>query len=386
MRIRMVSGSPGPGGGTVYALEIGRRLAARGHRVELWRPAAEGGAPVGASDVELREVPVPSREGTPAQVAAATADALARALAPAAPADVHHAQDTVAALALLALRDEGRIPGVVRTVHHVDVQTDPAMEEAQRHAIQEADALVCVSSYWATRLRAEFGVEPAVVPTGVDAARFERCSLDREAAGRALGWARRRAVLSVGGVARRKGSRVLLEAFARARARLGDDPVLVIAGEPPDHDGEYHAAFLRDADRLGLEVGGPRPASGQAVALLGAVPQDRMPAVYRAADVLACPSTREGFGLAALEAVAAGLPAVVSDLPVFREHLADGRDCLMAPAGDSGGLAGAIVRAVCDETLRARLRAGGRATALRQSWEAAAEAQGRVYAALPVGP
>ena len=45
-----------------------------------------------------------------------------------------------------------------------------------------------------------------------------------------------------------------------------------------------------------------------------------MPVLYRAADTLAFPSTREGFGLVVLEALAAGLPAVVSDLPVLREH------------------------------------------------------------------
>jgi glycosyltransferase involved in cell wall biosynthesis len=115
------------------------------------------------------------------------------------------------------------------------------------------------------------------------------------------------------------------------------------------------------------------------VAVLGTVADPDMAALYRAADALALPSTREGFGLAVLEALAAGLPAVVSDLPVFREHLEDGRDCLMTPVGDSGPLAAALVRAMHDEALRERLRAGGRATAGRYTWAAAAEAHERVY-------
>ena len=58
-------------------------------------------------------------------------------------------------------------------------------------------------------------------------------------------------------------------------------------------------------------------------------PRDEMAAWYAAADVLAFPSVKEGFGLAALEAMAAGVPVVTSDLPVFREWLVPGR----APSG-----------------------------------------------------
>ena len=104
-----------------------------------------------------------------------------------------------------------------------------------------------------------------------------------------------------------------------------------------------------------------------------------MPALYRAVDVLAYPSTREGFGLAVLEAASAGVPAAVSDLPVLRESLEDGRDCLMVPAGDSGPLADALVRLVRDRPLSERLLAGGRRTAARFRWADAAAAHLRVY-------
>jgi glycosyltransferase involved in cell wall biosynthesis len=77
--------------------------------------------------------------------------------------------------------------------------------------------------------------------------------------------------------------------------------------------------------------------------------------------------------------MASGVPVVVSDLAVFREHLADGRDCLMAPVGDAGALAAALVRACRDRSLRARLAAGGRATARRYTWAAAAAAHEAVY-------
>jgi glycosyltransferase involved in cell wall biosynthesis len=115
------------------------------------------------------------------------------------------------------------------------------------------------------------------------------------------------------------------------------------------------------------------------VALLGAVGADEMPALYRAADALAYPSTREGSSLAVLEAATAGLPAVVSDLAVHRERLQDERDCLMVPAGHSGPLAEALVRLVRDPALGARLARAGRAEAARLGWDDVAAAHERVY-------
>jgi glycosyltransferase involved in cell wall biosynthesis len=143
---------------------------------------------------------------------------------------------------------------------------------------------------------------------------------------------------------------------------------------------DYRASWLEDARRLELRVTEDGSGLEEAdVAIIGTVPEEDMPALYRAADVLAFPSTREGFGLVVLEALAAGLPAVVSDLAVFHEHLEDGRDCLMTPVGDSGLLAGALVQAARDEELRERLRAGGLATAARYSWARCAEAHERAY-------
>jgi glycosyltransferase involved in cell wall biosynthesis len=115
---------------------------------------------------------------------------------------------------------------------------------------------------------------------------------------------------------------------------------------------------------------------------MGRIADEDMPALYAAADVFTLPSTREGFGLVALEAMAAGCPVVLSDLPVFREHFRDGDDCLMAPVGDVRRLAGALEAAVVDADLRGRLGAGGAATVDRYSWDAAAAAHERLYEAV----
>lgn len=83
----------------------------------------------------------------------------------------------------------------------------------------------------------------------------------------------------------------------RAVAALGRDAVLVVAGT-----GEQEPELRAEARRLGVRVG-----------WLGFVNQRRMPAVYAAADCLVLPSESESWGLAVNEAMATGLPAVVSD-------------------------------------------------------------------------
>ena len=102
----------------------------------------------------------------------------------------------------------------------------------------------------------------------------------------------------------------------------------------------------------------------------------------RAADALAFPSVKEGFGLAVLEAMSAGLPVVTSDLPVFREYLVPGRDALLLPVGDTAGLADALASRPGDAGLRRGSWPRGRAVAARFSWERSAVRHQEVYAGL----
>ncbi len=382
MRVRIATYSAMPRGGAVHARRLAEELAARGHLVELWALTIEGSGLAVGPGVAVHQVPLPPVPGEPvAQRVARAADVLAGAMRAAPPADVHHAQDLLSARALLALRADGAVAHVVRTVHHVEAFGDRFLDECQRASIQDVDRCIAVSAFWAQRLADQFGVGAPVVPNGVDADRFGRCPFDRVEAGRRMGWNARPAVLAVGGVQPRKGSRVLLEAFARARGRLPDGALLVVAGgEGVFTDPAAVQAWEDDAVRLGLVVHRGRVIPAHAdVVRIGVIDDDDMPVLYRAADVLAFPSTREGFGLAIVEAMASGLPVVTSDIPVLAEFLRDGEDCLMAPVGDSGPLAQALVRVINDPPLRARLTASARAVAARYTWAATAERAEHVY-------
>jgi glycosyltransferase-like protein len=384
MRIRIATYSTKPRGGVVHALHLAEGLADRGHEVELWALSPDGARFFREPRADIHLVPVERREDEDIDSRILRyADVLAEGMRAAGPVDINHAEDCLSARSMLALRSEGRIASIVRTIHHVDAFTSQVLLDCQRASILDVDHRLCVSQHWAERVREEFGVDSGVVANGVDADRFAQCPLDRAAAGRQFGWGDRPVVLAVGGIEPRKGSRVLIEAFARARGRLGDGALLAIGGGETLFDyREYREAWWDDAQRLGLQVfDGARGEIPEAadVAILGTIADEEMPTLYRAADALAFPSTREGFGLVVLEALASGIPAVVTDLPVLREHLRDGRDCVMVPAGDSGPLSDALVSAVRDDELRARLRDGGRQTIERFTWATCAEEHERLY-------
>jgi glycosyltransferase-like protein len=269
------------------------------------------------------------------------------------------------------------IARLLRTVHHVDDFRSPSLVACQERSIRDPDAVVCVSRAWFAPVRAQFGVSAGLVTNGVDAARFPP-SADAAARGRdraALDLGDRLSVLAIGGIEPRKGPLTLLEAFALLRRELpGRRPLLVIGGGATlfDYRDEIDR-FWALAAELGVEGD---------VRALGPLADDEVARAYRAADVLAFPSTREGFGLVPLEARAAGLPVVASDIDVLREFLTDDGNALLVPVGDAAALAGALRRVACDPGLAARLVAAGARTVAAHTWDRSAEAHEAVYARL----
>jgi glycosyltransferase-like protein len=377
LRVAMLTYSVRPRGGVVHAIEVAEALADHGHEVELFAVGPPGArffrAPAVPSHVVVNTAEPPDFDAKIAATIAAYRDGL-RAPLRDGRFDVVHAQDCISANAALALRDAGAIDAVIRTVHHVDDFRSPSLIECQKRSIRDPDHVLCVSAPWIARVRDEFGVEAGLVSNGVDVERYRppRDAAERRAARDAAGLDRRLAILTVGGIEPRKGSLTLLDAFAAARRALPDRrPVLIVAGGATlfDYRDEVDRFHARAA---ALHLDGD-------VRVLGPVTDTELEGLYRAADVFALPSTKEGFGLAVLEALAAGLPAVVSDLDVFRAFLGDGDSALLAPAGDADALAAALVRVAREPALARRLRDGGREVAARHSWARVAGAHEVAY-------
>jgi glycosyltransferase involved in cell wall biosynthesis len=158
-------------------------------------------------------------------------------------------------------------------------------------------------------------------------------------------------VLYAGRLRTRKAVAVLLEAFARLLERVPEARLIVVG------DGEQRPALEAQAARLGV---------AEAVAFEGGRPHGAMPQYYRAAGVFCLPSLYEGFPLAILEAMAAGLPVVATAVAGVPEAVADGVTGRVVPPEDAGALADALAELAAD---RARARAMGEAGRRRAAEE-----------------
>ena len=145
---------------------------------------------------------------------------------------------------------------------------------------------------------------------------------------------------------------------------------------------EAHRLATRRGLRAGLVLAGDGPLRARMershATVLGFVDDAVLEALYRNALALVCASEEEGYGFTPLEAITRGTPAVVSDLPVFDETLADG--ALRVPRGDSSALADAFLRLERDPALREHLVSAGAAALGRTSWADTAAATRAVLA------
>ena len=119
--------------------------------------------------------------------------------------------------------------------------------------------------------------------------------------------------------------------------------------------------------------------AGHDVRLLGVVADEQIPSLYHAADALAFPSVKEGWGLVVLEALASELPVLSSALPVFHEYLRSGENALLVDPLDEGAIAAGLLQLAGGADLRRKLALAGPPTALQFGWEATALAHEACY-------
>lgn len=138
---------------------------------------------------------------------------------------------------------------------------------------------------------------------------------------------------------------------------------------------------LVEASRgLPLVVVGDGPLRDRVPGALGFVDHRELGAHYARAAVVACPSLREGYGMACLEAMAYGKPVVASAVGGLRDLVVDGETGLLVPPGDPAALRAALERLLGDPELRRRLGAAARERARTAfSWDAAVAATLAAY-------
>jgi glycosyltransferase involved in cell wall biosynthesis len=127
--------------------------------------------------------------------------------------------------------------------------------------------------------------------------------------------------------------------------------------------------LVQAAAGMNLVVAGDGPLRDRVPSARGFVPHHELGVLYERAAVVACPSHREGFGVACAEAMAHGKPVVASSVGGLRDLVVDGETGLVVPARDVGALRQALQRLLDDPDLRRKLGAAARQRAAdRLAW------------------
>ncbi|MGI8642873.1 MAG: glycosyltransferase family 4 protein [Thermomicrobiales bacterium] len=255
-------------------------------------------------------------------------------------------------------------PTTVVTIHDLGYLIEPACHPAHdlrwlklttRWSAHAASRIITPSRTTKHDLVARLNVDPAkivVVPHGVDR-RFSAIPQPDDDAVRHRLALPRRYVLTVGTIQPRKNLPALAKAVAALRL-LDPGLHLVVVGK----HGWNATTVLTGiaAARLGAYL-----------TVLGYIDDDDLPAVYRGATTFCLPSLYEGFGLPALEALASGVPAVVSNRGSLPEIVSDAG--LVADPDSVPALTESLRQTLADDDLRRSLIGAGIARAARFPWD-----------------
>jgi phosphatidyl-myo-inositol alpha-mannosyltransferase len=340
-----------PGGVQVHVGQLGEHLQKRGHEVVVVAPGSRE-----ASEPWVRIVGRPMRvryQGTVAPIcfspySARVIGSVLRGFAP----DVVHAHEPFSPSTSMIATLRSRAP-VVATFH--------AFAERSRLLTVAAPALrlvwrrlrvrLAVSEAAAGFIRSRFGDGIRIVPNGCDVELFGKAGT-KPAPGLPAG----RRMLWVGRLDAQKGFPIAVAAFRRIASEV-PDLSFVVVGEGRDRPA----------------VSSLPPDVRRRMVMAGTVGHQSLPGYYAGADVFVSPAVgQESFGLVLVEAMAAGVPVVASDIAGYREVVRANVDGLLVPRGDPGSLAEEVLRVLSDPGLASRLSEAGRARADRYRWDVVA--------------
>jgi N-acetyl-alpha-D-glucosaminyl L-malate synthase BshA len=361
------------GGSGVVAAEVATSLARRGHAVHVFSDAHPARLPDDVAGLTFHHVQAPAYPQFGHDLYTLALASKIVDVARAQGLDVIHAHYAIphavsAQLARQVLTAEhpARATRVVTTLHGTDstlVGLDPSFQPLTRFSVMGSDA-VTVPSRWLGEATRRHLTLPAslvidVVPNFVDVARFSPVAAAPAAVP---------VVVHVSNFRPLKRVEDVVRVFARVRAAR---PVrLRLVGEGPTRE-----AVLALAASLGVAAD---------VEWLGE--REDLPALLAGAAAFLLPSASESFGLAALEALACGVPVVASRVGGLPEVVTDGEVGFLHEAGDVEAMAASVGRLADDPALRVRLGAAARARAeTRFPVEPAVDAYEAIYRRL-LGP
>ena len=360
MKIAMVSpyDFAWPGGVNTHVAQLSAELRDRGHDVSVIAPFSRSkSAPTNPTKDRF----IPMGKSVPMSAGGSTARVTldwwlyprVRGLMQRERFDIVHLHEPLAPLLPLMVLQHSR---------SVNVGTFHAYSH-RRHLYRMCRRAV---GRWQKRLHGRIAVSPAaqsfvsphfpgysyrVIPNGIDFHRFAQAQPFPALRDGRLN------VLFVGRKDERKGLRYLVQAVSTlSRTRKNVRLIIVGPGEP-DHECSAILSSIVNDDPDGVMVTGP-------------VSPDDLPRYYAAADVFCSPATGgESFGIVLLEAMAAGVPVVASDIEGYRTVVSADSDGVLVPPRDDAAIVNALLRILDNPHVARNLIASGRRTAATYRWE-----------------
>lgn len=197
----------------------------------------------------------------------------------------------------------------------------------EKATLRKADTILCVSNDSQRVLTTRYGISTAktvVIPNGVDTARFHPLEKVQRI---------NHSILFVGRIDKRKGIDYLLGALPVIKQSI-HDVKLFVCGQ--GRDKEKMAAYARSH---GLE---------HHIRFLGFLPDTDLNFWYNRVNCVVVPSVFEGFGLTAVEAMAAGTSVIATDVDGLRDVVDDGTTGYLVPYGDKQALAARVIKLLID--------------------------------------
>jgi len=378
-KIALLTYSTKPRGGVAHTLSLAESLAELGQKVHVYA-LATGSEFFRHADVPSTLIPCPNiKYESMDEKILSYIEIYTDYLKPlTSEYDIFHAEDCISANALLNLRNIGLINDYARTIHHVDDFTSKCLIECQLKSIVEPDYVVAVSKFWERELRQTYSLNPTVINNGVSVNKFatKNRSEAKLNAKKKFGVDGSKVILSIGGIEPRKNTITTLRAFSIARSKLkemGERLVWLIGGGETLFDyRDYRDEFLKEVQSLGLNL-------DEDIYVLGNVEEDNIPSLYNAADVFVFPSIKEGWGLVAFEAMAAGVPVIASGIEPITEYLVDEENAFLISPMDYEDLAEKIMILLSNHDLQEHFIKRGQITARMYSWDNTARKHIKFY-------
>jgi glycosyltransferase involved in cell wall biosynthesis len=290
-------------------------------------------------------------------------------------------------VALRGLEENG-VPHLLLTCHGADIQerdasaddpfSSPRICQAVEHTICAFPALIAISESVRQRYL-EMGAHPERIlsfPNGVDCDRFSLASsILREQVRKQYGVREdAKLILTVGRHSPVKGYAIIPDVAQRLHQRGQAFVWLLAAGCAPDMQNEIDSRGLANRVMLLREIK-PQQVDG----MLPSLPSEEMLRLYGAADMLVSTSRMESFGLVILEAMAAGIPVVATDVPGHRDLVSDGVTGSLVPLDNPTLTADCIEQILSDQEMADRMSRAARVAARTFDWQGLANRSGGLY-------